>query len=441
MSLQAMSAWLSVPCAVMPPSTSHSLGAPSDTVGSHLCNSQGSAHLKNRRGFVYTALATAAIGRQRLVSRRLLLRASKRQTVPQQAEFGGGRRLLLGSSSILLAKVSPPVASADAGSTPKAADAPTFVRTAPEAAKLLWNTAGAVDENEFALDCSYESLSASFVFPSLGRSASAAAGRHKHQPAGRRFVIDRVSDGLEACGLVWHTEENGEDGVDVVERGLTFVRIDKDRRVCYVREIGEPGDKSGLSTDQFSQLLSSSADKTPSPSIPSELLQEGEVSRTASDIVKYLYGPTGSNKVSTVDKKMGVNVSHLFSDDVLYEDLNYEQPFVGRAAVEAFLGRFQATQGQATKGVTFEVEDTSEGSRAVCYTYLIRIAGQYKAIKGVAFLEVDRNGKVCYMRDIAIRSVSPPPLQLSAQRFDGGGLRRYDEGGDTRMGGVGRFGS
>jgi len=315
---------------------------------------------------------------------------------------------------------------------------PAFVRSAPDAVKRLWKPAARVDDNEFALDLSYEELSARYVFPQLGRSAGPAAGRHRHLPGGCRFVIDRISDGIEACGIVWHIEKPGEDGIAIVERGLTFVRLDKDGRVCYVREIGEPMDKAGLSSDEFVQLLSGSAGKAPPMSdVPYEPFEDAP--RTAKDIVMYLFGPTGSNKASTADKKLGVD-TRIFSDDVIYEDMNYEQPFVGRAALEQFLGRFQTTEKSIIRKATFEVEDTSDGDKAVCFVYLIRLPGLYKAIKGVSYLELNDQGRVSYVRDIPLKSDSPTPLQLNAQRFDGGGLRRYNLGGDARQGGVGRFG-
>merc|ERR1712008_305052 len=123
----------------------------------------------------------------------------------------------------------------------------------------------------------------------------------------------------------------------------------------------------------------------------------------------------------------------------IYEDLNYAEPFLGRAAVEQFLGRFQATEKSIIRKATFEVEDTSDGDKAACFVYLIRLPGLYKPIKGVSYLELNDQGRVSYMRDIPLKSDFPTPLQLSAQRFDGGGLRRYNVGGDARLGGVGRF--
>ncbi len=50
----------------------------------------------------------------------------------------------------------------------------------------------------------------------------------------------------------------------------------------------------------------------------------------ASDQVKYLYGDV---------QKAGGDAVRFYADDVVYEDMNYETPFVGKSAVEGFLKR------------------------------------------------------------------------------------------------------
>lgn len=47
--------------------------------------------------------------------------------------------------------------------------------------------------------------------------------------------------------------------------------------------------------------------------------------------VKYLYGDV---------QKAGGDAVRFYADDVVYEDMNYETPFVGKSAVEGFLKRF-----------------------------------------------------------------------------------------------------
>lgn len=46
--------------------------------------------------------------------------------------------------------------------------------------------------------------------------------------------------------------------------------------------------------------------------------------------VKYLYGDV---------QKAGGDAVRFYADDVVYEDMNYETPFVGKSAVEGFLKR------------------------------------------------------------------------------------------------------
>mmetsp|Transcript_20887 Transcript_20887/g.52823 ORF Transcript_20887/g.52823 Transcript_20887/m.52823 type:complete len:119 (+) Transcript_20887:1239-1595(+) len=98
--------------------------------------------------------------------------------------------------------------------------------------------------------------------------------------------------------------------------------------------------------------------------------------------------------------------------------MNYEKPFVGKAAVEGFLARFQAIQG-----VTFKLEEVSDGSQAVGFTYTIEIRGQPRGIRGATFYEVDRDGKVNYVRDVPESATKPPPVQYAA-RLLRPGLRR-----------------
>lgn len=377
-------------------------------------------------------------------------RAAKRTQLAAHADRLLGRRPLWGGGLLLAgASVAPAWAGDVALASAPAVPAAPSCAPAPVLARRLWTApVGApVDETNFSADCLYEDLHK--PFPSMTPGPAAAAGQHRKQRFGDRFVVDRISDGLEACGIVWHVEKDGEEGIEVVERGLTFVRIDQDCRVCYVREIGEPTFKAGLSPATFQQLRGSSSvpQASASASAPAtsqpRLLTEGRAPRTARDMVQYLYGEAPSGQGQSVPP----DLSGLFCDKVVYEDLNYEEPFVGRAAMEAFLASFRATQFRAINRVTFEVEDTSDGTRAVCFTYLIRIPGRprgtlmtgIEAIKGVMFLEVDGDGKICYVRDIPQSSEDPAPLQLASVRKDGGGLRRFLEGGDTRLGGAGRF--
>ena len=62
--------------------------------------------------------------------------------------------------------------------------------------------------------------------------------------------------------------------------------------------------------------------------------------------------------------------------------MNYETPFVGKSAVEGFLKRFQDIQG-----VSFNLEEVSDGEEAVGFTYTIQIAGQPRGIRGITYYQ------------------------------------------------------
>eukprot|EP00435_Cladocopium_sp_Y103_P019735 s738_g4.t2 len=123
--------------------------------------------------------------------------------------------------------------------------------------------------------------------------------------------------------------------------------------------------------------------------------------RTAGAIVKYLYGDV---------QKAGGDAARFYADDVIYEDMNYETPFIGQSAVEGFLKRFQNIQG-----VTFNLEEVSDGDQAVGFTYTIEIAGQPRGIRGITYYQVNDAGKVCYVRDVPESASKPPPVQQLAR--------------------------
>ena len=52
-----------------------------------------------------------------------------------------------------------------------------------------------------------------------------------------------MSDGARACGVTWHVEMNGEPFP--FSRGASFVRVDGEGRITYVRDIPEPATKPG----------------------------------------------------------------------------------------------------------------------------------------------------------------------------------------------------
>lgn len=243
-------------------------------------------------------------------------------------------------------------------------------------------------------DCIYEDLY--YSDPVIGRTAVAKLLEDKLLPSGSQLVVDRISDGRQSCGFTWHIQQ---DGVGTGQRGAVFVRLSDQGLVQYVREVGEPLFKAGVLTEQLLKALTKDQVPAERPKPAAEEVQE--TPRTASSIVRLLYGQV---------QKTGGDAVRFFADNVVYEDMNYETPFVGKPAVADFLGRFQDIQG-----VTFNLQEVSDGDQAVGFTYTINIAGQPRGIKGITFYEVDREGKVCYVRDIPESASKPPPVQLIAR--------------------------
>ncbi|CAE7942501.1 unnamed protein product [Symbiodinium sp. KB8] len=234
----------------------------------------------------------------------------------------------------------------------------------------------------FAADCVYEDLY--YAQPATGRLL-----QEKLLPKGARMILDHVSDGRSSCGFTWHIQQ---EGVGTGQRGLCFLRLNSSGEVAYVRELGEPLFKAGVLTEQLLQALTKDQ--------PKKLRAASSTTQTpttAPGIVKYLYGDV---------QESGGDAVRFYADDVVYEDMNYDTPFVGKTAVEGFLNRFQDIEG-----VTFVLEEVSDGEKAVGFTYHIDVAGQPRGIRGVTFYEIDDKGKVKYVRDVPESATKPPPVQ------------------------------
>jgi hypothetical protein len=123
--------------------------------------------------------------------------------------------------------------------------------------------------------------------------------------------------------------------------------------------------------------------------------------RGASDLVRYLWTEVqGSDPAESL---------RLFGDEIVYEDFNFETPFVGRAAVEAFLAEFEIP------GLRFVPTRISEGERAAAFTWRLEIGGvEGRQIRGISFYELGSNGSVQFVRDIPEPAIRPAPLAALA---------------------------
>jgi len=218
-------------------------------------------------------------------------------------------------------------------------------------------------------------------------------------PPGSKLVIDRLSDGKASGGFTWHRERVGAEG-QIGLRGTLYAELDGSGAIAYVREGAEPIWKAGEATEALLKAATALVDKperekTFSPDVP----------KTASGVARYLWEECYPNGGEPTD------ALRLFAEDIRYEDFNYEQPFLGKAAVTDFVTAFDIP------GVAFVPLRISEGARACAFTWRVLINGQ-EGPEGISFYEVDAQGKVCFVRDIPAPSLRPPPFGALAATVD-----------------------
>jgi hypothetical protein len=120
----------------------------------------------------------------------------------------------------------------------------------------------------------------------------------------------------------------------------------------------------------------------------------------ASDIVKYLW-----LEVQGCDDFKGEALRY-FNDDIVYEDVNFNVPFVGQSQVKTFLEEFDIP------GLTFNPLSISDGQDACCFTWEVdlNMDASSTKVRGVSFYQADSStGKIGYIRDIP-GSASTPVL-------------------------------
>ncbi|KAL3798611.1 hypothetical protein ACHAWO_014020 [Cyclotella atomus] len=224
--------------------------------------------------------------------------------------------------------------------------------------------------------------------------ARAAARSDRGGDAG--FRIDKISDGNKACGFAWTWTSHALEGL----RGTTYVELNDQNQIYYVREIPEPLYKPG---DFILDVLKAvTADAVPKP--PPEYVQR--TPRKANEIAKYLFNEVQG---SSPDEAM-----RFFSESIVYRDFNYEEVLRGKAEVCTFIEDF------SFPGITFATQRFDDGEEATCFTWEVVLEGapEGSAIKGISFYEVDpETGLVTYVRDVPESGIKPPPLGKLARQL------------------------
>uniref|UniRef100_A0A7S0J5P6 SnoaL-like domain-containing protein n=1 Tax=Calcidiscus leptoporus TaxID=127549 RepID=A0A7S0J5P6_9EUKA len=216
-------------------------------------------------------------------------------------------------------------------------------------------------------------------------------------PPGSRLAVERLSDGAKSGGFTWHREVEGVEGSGL--RGITYVELNEIGQIAYVQEGAEPLFKLDKLLEAL--LLAVNANQKDATEKPA-VMYERQTPTSAEGIVRYLWEvayPGGA----TPSEALG-----FFSDDIVYEDFNYNSPFVGIKAVSAYIGLLDAFPQ-----FVFVPERISEGKRGVCLTWRCEVNGE-PGPSGISYNEVDANGLISFARDIPAPSMKPPPLAALA---------------------------
>jgi hypothetical protein len=208
------------------------------------------------------------------------------------------------------------------------------------------------------------------------------------QRKGRGDVrIDRISDGNTACGYAWTWTSGNEEGL----RGTTFVELNDNGEIQYVREIPEPLYKPGDLTLELLKVVTADAEAKPKPEY------QKETPTTANEVAKYLFLNVQG---SEIDESM-----RFFDETIIYRDFNYEEPLNGPEEVRKFIEDF------SFPGIEFRPDRFDDGIDAVCFTWDVCLDGQPDVVKGISFYELDpETKKITYVRDVPESAIKPPPL-------------------------------
>ena len=244
--------------------------------------------------------------------------------------------------------------------------------------------------------------------PTVGKEAmmKRLLQRQSQMRKNSRIVVEKVADGATSSGYTWFYACDGVDGKGL--RGTTFVSLNEEGKINYVREISEPLLKPGAAIIPLLKAATEKAMKDAPPTQPKPFTRRDPVG--ASDLVNYLW-----NEAQGQDKS---EFLRLVSDEIRYEDFNYKTPFLGKSEVAAFLDEFDFP------GIKFVPERISDGTQSCCFTWRVELAGVDQATKGISFYELDDMGRLAFLRDIPEPALKPPPLRALAS-FVRPGIRKF----------------
>lgn len=207
--------------------------------------------------------------------------------------------------------------------------------------------------------------------------------------------LDQISDGSTACGFAWTYTTGSEEGL----RGTTFVELNGQGEISYVREIPEPLFKPGNLTAQLLEAITKGAKPKP----PVEF--EKKTPTSASEIAKYLFQEVQG---SDIDEGM-----RFFDESIIYRDFNFEEPLYGKDDVRKFIQDF------SFPGITFRQQKIDDGIECTCFTWevVLELPGpdgpeeSPDTIKGISLYKLNpETNLISYVRDVPESAIKPPIL-------------------------------
>eukprot|EP00591_Stephanopyxis_turris_P010643 CAMPEP_0195529174 /NCGR_PEP_ID=MMETSP0794_2-20130614/31624_1 /TAXON_ID=515487 /ORGANISM="Stephanopyxis turris, Strain CCMP 815" /LENGTH=340 /DNA_ID=CAMNT_0040660439 /DNA_START=137 /DNA_END=1159 /DNA_ORIENTATION=- len=209
--------------------------------------------------------------------------------------------------------------------------------------------------------------------------------------------MDRISDGNKACGFAWTYTCDDEEGL----RGTTYVELDEDGLIAFVREIPEPLYKPGDITAKLLEAVTKNA----KPRDPVQYTPQTPT--TATEIVQYLFNTVQG---SSIDESM-----RFFDKDIIYRDFNYEDALLGPDEVRNFIEEF------SFPGITFKIQRCDDGVKSCCFTWEVILDGVEETTKGISLYEINMDTQLIeYVRDIPESALKPPPLGRIARAVNPG---------------------
>lgn len=206
--------------------------------------------------------------------------------------------------------------------------------------------------------------------------------------------LDKISDGNKACGYAWTYTCDNLEGL----RGTTFVELNENGEIVYVREIPEPIFKPGDLTLDLLKAVTAGAEPKALPDFTPRNPKD------ANDVVKYLF-----NEVQGRDVDISLE---MFSDDIKYRDFNYDEILNGKAEVKKFIEDF------SFPGIEFKADRFDDGVLSTCFTWDVVLMDAPDTVKGISFYELDPDTrKVTYVRDIPESAIKPPILGKLARQL------------------------